>query len=435
MSITARRLTRAVSIANAVPAVMPSDFTDLRLWLKADAITGVADGGSVASWQDLSGHNYHATNSTPTERPTFVANGVNGLPIVRFDGSQNLASSAPTANAEQTIVAVIRPNLLSGARTILGGRVQFRLQDNDIEVLHAGVGLIAKAFLPAINTDFQVLTMTLSAASGTVGIWLGNVCGWYGAQSAGPFSAGTTGIGVSTVWGEVFSGDIAEIACYDRALDDAERSALVASLRTKWSAPYPADLPAPPTGVFSGQKVAIIGDSLTYQSGAGATNVAASLVNVGWPSDGVWFYGVDGKTINTPDAGGYTTVQNIQQCLTNFGSPDVWIFTLGGNSVNSPTVVDEMQAIFSAVGSNAKILWTTMGTANAANDSNILALNVTIKQQCAARPHTYVGDWFAYCFTHVQDNWWSDGVHMTPGGYAIRNAYIAQQSIYASLVD
>lgn len=437
MSITARRLTRALSAEYTPPGggAVPGDYTNLLLWLKADAITGVADGAAVASWPDLSGHNYHATNSTAIERPTFIVNGTNSLPVVRFNGSQTLGANAPTSGGEQTVIAVIKPSSLSGVKTIRGGAVQFRLEDDSIQVVHEGVGLIAKAFLPAASTEFQVLTMTLSTSSGTVGMWLGNVCGWYGAQSAGPFSADTTGIGVSTIWGEVFTGDIAEIACYDRVLDDTERTTLVTSLRQKWNAVYPADLPAPPNGVFTGQKVAIIGDSLTNQSGAGSVNVPASLVNAGWPSGGVWFYGVDGKTINTPDAGGYTTVQNIQQCLTNFGTPDVWIFTLGGNSVGAPDRADQIQAVLDAVGSEAKVLWTTMGTANAANDSSILSLNTLIKQICGDRPHTYVGDWFAYCFTHVQDNWWSDGVHMTTGGYAVRNAFVAQQSIYASLVE
>ena len=92
-------------------------------------------------------------------------------------------------------------------------------------------------------------------------------------------------------------------------------------------------------------------------------------------------------------------MQNIQQCLTNFGTPDLWVFTLGGNSVGASDRAEQIQAVIDVVGPDAKILWTTMG------------------------------------FTHVQDNWWLDGVHMISNGYAVRNAFVAQQSIYASLAE
>jgi hypothetical protein len=47
----------------------------------ADAITGVSNGGSVASWRDSSGH---AHPFTATTDPTYVTNDQNGLPAVRF---------------------------------------------------------------------------------------------------------------------------------------------------------------------------------------------------------------------------------------------------------------------------------------------------------------------------------------------------------------
>ena len=42
----------------------------LALWLKADAITGLADGDPVASWADSSGNSHTATQATSGSRPT-----------------------------------------------------------------------------------------------------------------------------------------------------------------------------------------------------------------------------------------------------------------------------------------------------------------------------------------------------------------------------
>ncbi|MFQ3599171.1 MAG: T9SS type A sorting domain-containing protein [Chloroherpetonaceae bacterium] len=69
------------------PGTVPT--AGLRLWLRADsAVSTVNLNGNpvVSSWQDVSGQNNHATQGTPANRPLFVANALNGRPIVRFDG-------------------------------------------------------------------------------------------------------------------------------------------------------------------------------------------------------------------------------------------------------------------------------------------------------------------------------------------------------------
>jgi hypothetical protein len=62
---------------------------DLKLWLKADAITGVAEGAGVASWPDSSGHLYAAVQATGGLQPLLKNNVANGLAAVRFDGTDD----------------------------------------------------------------------------------------------------------------------------------------------------------------------------------------------------------------------------------------------------------------------------------------------------------------------------------------------------------
>ena len=66
------------------------------LWLHADAITGVSNGGAVTTWTDSSGNGYNAVYVNPNGEvaPTYVANVFNGLPVVRFSGDNLLQVSS-----------------------------------------------------------------------------------------------------------------------------------------------------------------------------------------------------------------------------------------------------------------------------------------------------------------------------------------------------
>jgi hypothetical protein len=80
------------------PAFTPDSVTSagLVLWLKADAGTfqdaagttpAGAGGDPVALWRDQSGAGNHATQPSPTLRPTLATAALNGLPALAFDGS------------------------------------------------------------------------------------------------------------------------------------------------------------------------------------------------------------------------------------------------------------------------------------------------------------------------------------------------------------
>ena len=87
----------------------------LSLWLRADAassLTTTNNGGvtSVMGWADQTG-NYAVSQLTATNnQPTYIANDVNGLPAVRFNGSQWLsglgATLAPGLNHDMTMIVV-----------------------------------------------------------------------------------------------------------------------------------------------------------------------------------------------------------------------------------------------------------------------------------------------------------------------------------------
>lgn len=61
----------------------------MALWLKADALTGLADGDPVAAWADSGLLVNDAAQANPANRPTYKAVAQNGLPSVAFANAGN----------------------------------------------------------------------------------------------------------------------------------------------------------------------------------------------------------------------------------------------------------------------------------------------------------------------------------------------------------
>ncbi len=65
------------------PYFTPADVGNLELWLEADSLA-LTDGASVASWTDLSGNGFNATQGVGGLQPTHRTNLFNGKPAIRF---------------------------------------------------------------------------------------------------------------------------------------------------------------------------------------------------------------------------------------------------------------------------------------------------------------------------------------------------------------
>lgn len=79
-----------------------------KLWLRADAgtytdagVTPAVNTNQVQQWNDQSGNVAHATQTTVGQRPTYRTAIINGLPVLRFNGTSNqmLFGSALNTNA------------------------------------------------------------------------------------------------------------------------------------------------------------------------------------------------------------------------------------------------------------------------------------------------------------------------------------------------
>ena len=76
------------------------------LWLAADQITGLSDGDPLSvAWPDISGNAHDASQGTPGYYPGYETGEINGLPVVRFDGTDDYLQDSHSYSG-RTVFAV-----------------------------------------------------------------------------------------------------------------------------------------------------------------------------------------------------------------------------------------------------------------------------------------------------------------------------------------
>jgi len=100
-------------------AVALSPVSGMSVWYDAnDAGTfSYSSSNIISQWGDKSGNSNNATQATVASQPTRETNIINGLPIVRFDGSNDFLNFTNILNGDSTftIFWVLRPrNVSSG---------------------------------------------------------------------------------------------------------------------------------------------------------------------------------------------------------------------------------------------------------------------------------------------------------------------------------
>lgn len=101
----------------------PADI-NVTTWYKSDYGIQTDISGNVQSWQDASGNNNHATQSTPAYRPLFVPSDplINNKPLLRFDGTNDYLRFNTYLSAVRTVFWVIKEddNATPRYRSLLG---------------------------------------------------------------------------------------------------------------------------------------------------------------------------------------------------------------------------------------------------------------------------------------------------------------------------
>jgi sugar lactone lactonase YvrE len=221
-------------VASTTPWTPAALGNQLRAWYKADAITGVADGGAVASWPDSSGNGNTATQGTGANQPLYRANRANGLPGVEFNGTtQFLACALTSSSLDESIYAVIDLDTV-GPRAILGpsanGGREFRVNaSRQLEYNKPGTAILdATAATVTIDAD-TIVGGTLLATTGEETV-NGTTETFTHAQTL--TAALTSQIGAS-VGAEFYDGDLHEIIVLAGA-STIKRQLIEGYLAWKW---------------------------------------------------------------------------------------------------------------------------------------------------------------------------------------------------------
>lgn len=231
---------------NVNPIVQPDDVAGLILWLKADAL-GLSDNDPVGTWTDSSSEGNDAIQGTTGNKPLFKTNILNGLPVVRFDGSNDFMvvagftkgaftafyvykSTAAGIFAEHSVNAGLNPGdyhyIPGGAHFAANGAGGF-----------SGYDLSAPSL--AIGT-FRYITRVMDGTHAGHLAWVNGVAGTRD-SFVGTGDPGTGNVVADyyiggRAGGSLFNqGDYAEIIIYDNAIPDPDRVGVEAFLADKYA--------------------------------------------------------------------------------------------------------------------------------------------------------------------------------------------------------
>jgi hypothetical protein len=206
----------------------------------------------VSSWTDFSGNGFHATQATGTAQPTFQTNEINGLPIVRFDGTDSLASTAPTNGAAQTIFTVIKQANLTGTHTIRGASLpdgsglQHHTRTSGKQCLvQLNIAVLGTATTSLVAGTATILSSSFSDATDAVAFYFNGAADGTATTTVTLGAGSTTLIGAHPELAESLFGDIGELIVYTRLLTTTERGQVHSYLNDKWGIAVADYIPSP----------------------------------------------------------------------------------------------------------------------------------------------------------------------------------------------
>lgn len=212
----------------------PSDLDSgtLTAWYKADSLS-LNDGDGVGSWTDSSGNGHTVAQLTGTRQPTFETNELNGLPVLRYDGTNDILSDGDIADLDvgtgDIWLASVLKSTDDGAAQFFfeKGSNQFGLMCSRTGDLRARLG--SNVNIPVQNSGnwsrTEFVLVTASRVSSTCnGFVNGSDMDTTGTTNTGSISnSNVLDIGATAVGGNPMTGDIAEVLVGGATLSTVDR--------------------------------------------------------------------------------------------------------------------------------------------------------------------------------------------------------------------
>lgn len=219
-----RRQFTAMQQGGGAAAFSPASITGLQLWLDASQITGLNDGDAVATWPDLSGNARDYTQGTASKRPTYKTSIRGALPVVRFDGLDDVVSRTYNSTVKTVVVVCDITGTPAQYATAVGlAPVLAVYRDTS----NTRIGFYNAAFgatVSGVGTGFLVISVTFDVTTTNT-----RVDGVSGTPVAGAWNTSFTAGHVGNYEGvgvQPWQGDIAHVLHYDTVLSAADLALL-----------------------------------------------------------------------------------------------------------------------------------------------------------------------------------------------------------------
>lgn len=223
--------------------VFPGPRPDFHL--DAVRITGVADGGAVANWPDISGNGRDFIQGTGANQPIYKVNITNGKPCVRFPSNDSLTCATMPLAQNWTIFAV-NQNGSSAIQFMFywgdtnNGFGLFVSTDRSVQLRSGGAASNCVDTTYDVNTP-QLWTVRRNNTGPLLEFWknggslaITNNTAAQGATTANAILGAFNPAAPSIFWSGV-AADIFEMIGYAYVLPDASRSAIERYLKKKYN--------------------------------------------------------------------------------------------------------------------------------------------------------------------------------------------------------
>ncbi len=217
--------------------------SSLKVWVKSNA--GITlNGGNVSAWADQSGLGNNASQGTAASQPLYVANAINGYPVLRFDGTDDYLS-LPDMTMTDITVFIVGKGTNGTFYGDLGGcgggyplryfqtsgsqlRGYSRDCTNRVDKFYGNLGDTSNYFQGVYQTNGSTLNVKYNGTTNTT---------TYADFTADDLTgyAPTIGTGGGYIAGYYLTGDIAEVIVYNRTLSASEISIVQEYLYGKYN--------------------------------------------------------------------------------------------------------------------------------------------------------------------------------------------------------
>jgi len=231
-----------------VGSATPISRTNLVLHLNA-VNTGsfTFNGSDVAQWNDQSSSLNHGSQAAPADQPEYVAAGLNGKPVVRFDGASEYLELATTTNLFGGFeIFIVASNVSDGDPLSNGWQFSspgggFRVNAVASGSLQLQVGSQGTPVTAPVVTPYQSIIGVTYADAGDdyqlrrTGGLVDSVTSSF-EYNSNAATGSRVGASNNNSGGIIrfFDGDIGEIAVYDSPLSPSERQLIEGQLAWNW---------------------------------------------------------------------------------------------------------------------------------------------------------------------------------------------------------